>query len=92
MPLTYPVSSQNEEVPDSRPRDEELDLAFSCSVRVSQHQLFNRPTSPSLPVVTHPRNFNLHSLSVVVKYNTSKVGLIYPEAMKLLSEEIDTHY
>lgn len=50
------------------------------------------PPPPSPPVVTHPRNFNLRGLSVVVKYNTNEVGLIYPEAMKLLSEEIDTHY
>lgn len=45
---------------------------------------------PSL--VTQPKNFNLHGLSVVVKYNTNGAGLVYPEAMKLLSEEIDTHY
>lgn len=47
------------------------------------------PSSPSL--VTRPKNFNLHGLSVVVKYNTDGAGLVYPGAMKLLSEEIDTH-
>lgn len=47
------------------------------------------PLSPSL--VTQPKNFNLRGLSVVVKHNTNGVGLFYPEAMKLLSEEIDTH-
>lgn len=42
--------------------------------------------------MTQPKNFNLHGLSVVVKYNINGAGLVYPEAMKLLSEEIDTHY
>ncbi|PKU47219.1 trna-splicing ligase hypothetical protein [Limosa lapponica baueri] len=50
------------------------------------------PPPPSPTLVTHPKNFNLRGLSVVVKYNTNGVGLVYPEAMKLLSEEIDTHY
>lgn len=61
-----------------------------CSTRLPQRPADPPPPSPSL--VTQPKNFNLRGLSVVVKYNTNGVGLVYPEAMKLLSEEIDTHY
>lgn len=37
--------------------------------------------------MTQSKNFNLLGLSVVVKYNTNKVDLIYPAAMKILSEK-----
>lgn len=65
-----------------------------CSTHLSQCLVDSSPHPPPPhppSLVTQPKNFNLCGLSVVLKYNSNGVGLFYPEVMKLLLEEIDTH-